>query len=118
MHLFVGLESRARPIEPCAFETFITISLDYEHSPSCHKVLWLELADVNEVEDIVVKPRVDFCRFGLNGQFGIDLELFESGLFPGSILNLRVAFNAHSSMYDSITKLTGAMTSAKLSQSQ
>ena len=54
-HLFGDLESRARPIEPCTSGSLpSTISFDCEHPSACHEVLGLELADVDEVEDIVV----------------------------------------------------------------
>ena len=70
------LEAAQDPSGLALLEFAILISFNCEHPPVCDEVLGLELADLDEVEDIIVKPGLDFSRLGFNEELGMDLELF------------------------------------------
>ena len=54
-------------------ELAISIPFNGKHPPACDKVLRFELPDVDQVKDVIVKPRLDLR---LDKHTGIDLELF------------------------------------------
>ena len=62
MWIFLAMLKAAQdPTSLALLEFAIAISLDCQHPSACDEVLGLELADVGEVKDIVVKPLADFA---------------------------------------------------------
>ena len=56
MHILSVLRALQDPTSLALLEFAISISFGCEHPSASDEVLGLELADVNKVEDIVVKP--------------------------------------------------------------
>ena len=80
------LKALQDPSSLALLELAISISLDGEHPSTHHEVLGLELADVDEVKNIVVKPRLDFSRIRLNKELGVDSELLQGIFFSGPMV--------------------------------
>ena len=90
-------------------EFAIPISLNCKDPLASDKVLRLEGLDVNEVEHIVIKPTFHLGRFCFNKEFGIDLEFLKGFRVASCELGAaefsQVAARAHTSIYESTTKL-------------
>ena len=80
------LETSEHPTSLALLELAVSVPFNGENPSASHKVFGFELPDVDEIEDIIVEPRLDLGRLGLNEHTSIDLELFHRCFLSRTIL--------------------------------
>ena len=74
------------PRESAFLRFAISVALEGKDQPTGDEVLGLDLPDIDQVKDVIVKPALNLSGLRLHEKLGVDLEPFECRLLASSIL--------------------------------